>query len=200
MEGSSLVGALVDEVRERLARRTEGSTVLVGVDGRSGSGKTRLTQRLAAELSPEPQVAVVHLDDLYPGWDGLAEALPVLCRDVVAPLRTRPARAASFRSWDWHRSAPGLRITVPSTPVVLVEGVGVLASPCAHDLDLRVWLEAPVDVRRARALERDREVFAPHWERWAAQEDDLFGPWPARPEADLVVAIGTDGARDGAAP
>lgn len=159
--------------------------VLVGLDGRSGSGKTDLADRLAAAVRADGRsCSVVHLDDLYPGWDGLAAALGPLCTQVVQPLRAgRPGR---YTAWDWHASRPGAAHDVPASDVVVLEGVGVLASPCADELDLRLWLEAPAPLRRERALARDGDVFAPHWGRWAEQEDALF-PVGAPPAADVVV-------------
>lgn len=177
---------LLPRLREVASRRTgHGIPVLVGVDGRSGSGKTDLARDLARAVAASGLgCVVVHLDDLYPGWDGLAAALAPLCSRVVAPLRS--GLPASYASWDWRTSGPGPRREVPLADVVVLEGVGVLASPCAQDLDLRVWLEAPDDVRRRRALARDGEVFAPHWERWAAQEDAVF-PSGVPGAADVVV-------------
>lgn len=159
--------------------------VLVGVDGRSGAGKTDLATCLAGGVRGlSLTCAVLHLDDLYPGWSGLARALRPLCRDVVGPL-TRGEDGA-YTSWDWSASAPGPRRVVPVRDVVVVEGVGVLAAACATDLDLRVWLEAPSGVRRARALDRDGAVFAPHWQEWSEQEEELFGD--GVPVAAQVVA------------
>ena len=51
-------------------------------DGRSGAGKTRL----AAELSAELGAAVVSLEDLYGGWDGLDRGIGVLVSEVLEPL------------------------------------------------------------------------------------------------------------------
>ncbi|MFC6235722.1 hypothetical protein ACFPZL_11580, partial [Leucobacter soli] len=34
-----------------------------------------------------------------------------------------------------------------------------------------LWLECPAPLRRQRALARDGEIFAPHWDSWAAQEE-----------------------------
>ena len=48
--------------------RTWGEDVaVVLIDGRSGSGKTSL----AADVAESLGAAVLHLEDLYPGWDGL---------------------------------------------------------------------------------------------------------------------------------
>ena len=63
-----------------------GDTRLVCVDGPSGSGKSTLAARLAAALGDPP---LVHMDDLFPGWDGLAAAVPLLTEQVVAPLAPR---------------------------------------------------------------------------------------------------------------
>lgn len=182
-----VVQQIVDVVR-RLRSAGDGP-VLVGVDGRSGSGKTVLAARLAGRLERAgTATTVVHLDDLYPGWTGLAAGLAVLCDHVLTPLRT--GGGAAYPSWDWHADAPGPVRPVAEAPVVLVEGVGVLASGCAHLLDLRVWLEAPTEVRRSRALARDGGTFAPWWTTWAQQEDRLLSA--GRPPADVVVDTQTD--------
>lgn len=155
---------------------------VLAVDGRSGSGKTDLAAAVAGRVG----APVVHLDDVYPGWDGLAEAVGVLADDVLAPLRA--GRAAVYRRWDWAADAPGPLVRVAGAPTVVLEGVGAGA---AGPVDLLVWLEAGTAVRRRRGLDRDGETFAPHWERWAAQEDELFARRPVAPLADLV--LGTDG-------
>ncbi len=39
-----------------------------------------------------------------------------------------------------------------------------------------------------RALERDGEMFRPHWDRWARQESALFGPDRTRRAAHVTVS------------
>ncbi len=74
---------------------TAGPLVLA-VDGRSGAGKTDL----AAVLAQRTGAAVLHMDDLYPGWDGLAAAVDLL-RDLLTQLRT--GRPVQQPVWDWRR-------------------------------------------------------------------------------------------------
>jgi hypothetical protein len=158
--------------------------VLVGIDGRSGSGKTDLATCLVeAVRGTGRSCSLLRLDDLYPGWSGLAAGLEPLCSGVVRPLRR--GRDGLYTSWDWAESRPGPPRAVPAQDVVVVEGVGTLASACAADLDVRVWLEAPLAVRRERALDRDGDVLAPHWHEWAAQENALFAG--GTPPADVVA-------------
>lgn len=160
--------------------------LVLALDGRSGSGKTVLAGAVAAELARRGRgCTVVHLDDLYPGWAGLAVALPRLCAEVLAPLREgRPAR---FTSWDWYADRPGPVREVPAAEVVVVEGVGSGATDCPSLVDLAVWLEVDAVLRRRRALDRDGELFAPHWDAWAAQEDQVFAHRGGPHRADLVL-------------
>ena len=59
-----------------------GGTVVVAVDGPSGAGKTTLTRELRRRLDGPP---VIHLDAVYPGWDGLAQTPAILHDHVLAP-------------------------------------------------------------------------------------------------------------------
>lgn len=174
---------LADRVLDRLSRSSPGpaGVRVLGLDGRSGSGKTDL----AAALASRVPATVVHLDDLYAGWQGLAAALPGVCADLVRPLVAgRPGR---YRRYDWVAARPAEWVTVRPADLVIVEGVGALAVDCAADYALRVWLEAPTEVRRRRALARDGDTFAPHWAEWADQEEQVFAAHPAREVADLVL-------------
>lgn len=168
------------------ARPALSRSFVLALDGRSGAGKTALARRLSAEMALRDRTCtVVHLDDLYPGWHGLAAALPRLCAEVLEPLRA--GSTGRFRSWDWLAQRPGPVREVPPTPVVLVEGVGAGATPCPGLVDLVVWLEVGAQLRRRRALERDGKTFAPHWEEWAAQEDQIFARRGGPARADVVL-------------
>lgn len=159
-----------------------GATRLVCVDGPSGSGKTTLAARLAAALGGAP---VVHTDEVYPGWDGLADVVPLLSDGVVAPLRC--GRAAAYRRWDWARSEPGDTVGIGTPPLLVVEGVGCGARVIATHAVLLVWVEAPRALRYRRGIARDGEAYRPHWERWAAQEDAHFAAEGTRERADVIV-------------
>ena len=179
--------------RVRSAPPRCGATRLVCVDGRSGSGKTTFAGRLAAELG----APVLHLDDVYPGWDGLAAAVPLLYDGVVAPLVA--GRDAGHRRWDWLRGGPAGRVELGRPAVLVVEGVGSGARVIAEHAVLLVWTEAPRAVRYRRGIERDGEAYRPHWERWAAQEDAYLAAEDPRARADVVIdtATGPPTARTG---
>ena len=176
---------VVEEVRRLLGDRgrrdgTPARPLVVVVDGPSGAGKTRLGRLLADELA----ATLVHMDDIYPGWDGLDEAVTILGRDVVGPLlRGEPA---AYRRWDWDEDRWGDRVVVEPAGVVVVEGSGSSAGAAGRMADVRVWVEADEPTRHARAMVRDGETYRPHWERWARQEQVLFIRDRLRDRADVV--------------
>jgi hypothetical protein len=178
------------------ADRARTSSAVVALDGLSGAGKTRLALTLAQRL---PGAAVVHLDDVYPGWDGLEAAVPLLVEHVLRPLAGDAP--ITVPSWDWTRDRPGATRTLaalgpPRPQVVLVEGSGAGARMVAPLLAGLIWLDAAEPVRRERALARDGAAYAPHWSRWADQEVAHFRREGTRDRADLVL----DGTDDGEPP
>jgi uridine kinase len=168
----------------RRAGPAAGDVVVVAVDGRSGAGKSVLATAVAAELG----CPVVRLDDVYPGWDGLADGVRIVVEEVLEPLSR--AEPASHPTWDWAVGRWGRRVPVPAAPTIVLEGCGALAPAAAPYAAVAVWVEAPDDVRRTRALERDGDLFAPHWDRWARQEVALYGGESPAARADLVVRTG----------
>ena len=132
----------------------------VGIGGRGGAGKSTLAERI-------PDAQVVGTDEF---WDGEGFDLDRLRAEVFDPLVA--GRTASYASWDWAARRPGGERTVTPTGVVVVEGVCALHRMFRDDYDVRVWVEAPYDVRLERGVARDGEASRRTWvERWMPSED-----------------------------
>ncbi|WP_425524495.1 uridine kinase family protein, partial [Paenarthrobacter nicotinovorans] len=117
--------------------------VIIAVDGRSGAGKTTLAVELAARLRQHHKVSLFHLEDIYPGWNGLRTGIERYVATVLTPLSQ--GTAAEWVSWDWERHYDGgLNVTLPAE-IVIVEGVGSAADAARPMLDAVVWVEAPGD-------------------------------------------------------
>lgn len=133
---------------------------VVTIDGYSGSGKSTLAAALARLVNGWQ---VLHLDDWYPGWDGL-EAGAEIARRIAADLRG--GCTSSYEAWDWENGATGATIPVPLAPTI-IEGCGAIEA----EADLAIWIADPgEEERRHRALARDGQTYAPHWQRWADQD------------------------------
>jgi uridine kinase len=164
------------------ARKLCGTTTVVAIDGPSGAGKTDFTAALAERL---PHARVMHMDDLYPGWDGLTQAVADVHDQILAPLAR--GEQAAYRPWDWENDRYAQWRSLPPTTLLLLEGVGSGAQPGWQLESALIWLEAGRDERFRRGIERDGESYLPHWHRWAASEDALFETDATRSRADLVV-------------
>lgn len=161
-----------------VATASRGARPVVVIDGGAGSGKTTLAERLVADWPAAGAPQLVSLDDLYPGWHGLAAGSAAV-PELIA--------GHGYRRWDWEHDRPGAwRELEPSAPLI-VEGCGAL-SPASRALaTLAVWVDLDSATRRERALARDGATFAEHWADWAAQEADHWAahrPWEL---ADLTV-------------
>lgn len=173
------VRRVVDLLTSRPA--TLGDGHLVCVDGPAGSGKTTLAAGIAAAVAGS---VVVHMDDLFEGWDGLP-TVDAQLDSLLLPLAG--GEEGSYRRWDWDAGAWAERVTVAPTGLLVVEGVGAGSLRAAEVTTVLVWVEAPYDVRMRRGLERDGDAFAPHWEAWARAEAEHFARHRTRERADLVV-------------
>jgi len=160
---------------------TLGHGRLICVDGPAGSGKTTLATAMVALTG----VPVVHMDDLYEGWDGLP-SIDAQLGSLLEPLAD--GMPGSYRRYDWHAGAFAETVTVPPTDLLVLEGVGSGASAYASLQTALVWVEAPHDVRMRRGIERDGDAFAPYWEAWARGERELFTRERTRERADLLFS------------
>lgn len=166
--------------------------VIIAIDGRSGAGKTTLAIELAARLREHHKVSLFHLEDIYPGWNGLAAGIERYTSTVLAPLhRGEPAH---WVSWDWLAHYDGEPRTTQPAEIVLVEGVGAAAAAARPFLSAVVWADAPEQDRRSRALARDGESYEPYWDEWAAQEQEWLAADDVPAHADIRVLNRADGA------
>lgn len=176
-----------DEPSERIAQLARaappraGAVRVIAIDGRAGSGKTTLAGQLAERVA----APIVQLEQLYPGWDGLQAGIDLLVEAVLVPLSA--GEIAQVPRYDWLASRFGEPWPLEHPELLIVEGVGAGARKAASFASVLVWLELDADRRKERAMARDGAVFAPHWTRWAAQEDVLLAREQTPARADLVV-------------
>lgn len=164
--------------------------LIIALDGRSGAGKTSLAAALA-EAWGEEQVAVLHLEDLYRGWQSLTDT----CRRYADLLQHICAgQEVSWPRWDWDRQAVGEQLgRFSPRQIVIIEGVGALSSAARSHVDLGIWLDAEDGSRRDRALGRDGELFARHWQVWADEELAYLRDEDPRATAHLLLTADSPG-------
>ena len=159
-----------------------GERKLILVDGRSGSGKTQWAK---SYVSQNPQTTLISLDDIYPGWDGLDAGSALAFHHIIRPWLV--GEDGVVDRWDWETMAPRGTLCAPAHLSLLVEGCGALSVSSAPHATDSFWLEADSATRRRRAVERDGEMFEPHWVRWALQEDRFYDHHRSRELANQII-------------
>ena len=180
---SALAQSITDRVLELVDAGQQ--TPIVLIDGRAGSGKSTLAAAVQNLLfkQGESLPRLVHMDDLYPGWNGLEAGSDYLLRFVLNPVVRR--EVASWQVFDW---AAGERTEWREfrggTPLI-IEGCGALSRASSEVADLTIWIEADAAVRHERWLERDGHAFDEQWAPWAAQELDFYARERSAEIADI---------------
>lgn len=170
----------LDEILGRL----DPAAATVLIDGRSGSGKSTLAVQLHEAWAGS---VVVRLDDIYPGWDGLSWAAEHVQRSLLQPRAA--GHTGRWRQWDWATATPSGEHKVDAGQRLILEGIGALTPATRALADLGIWVDADDTERKRRALERDGETYRPHWDRWAAQEDEFIARFQPRACADLIAVL-----------
>lgn len=143
--------------------------LVIGVAGGSGSGKSTVARVMIRELAPTPVAHLSH-DAYYRDMAHLPfEERVVQNFDHPDSLETellvehldalREGRGAETPQYDFgtHSRRPATHRVEPA-PVILVEGVLILADPALRArLDLAIFVDTSADVRLARRLRRDVE-------------------------------------------
>lgn len=162
------------------------STPIILIDGRAGSGKSTLAALLQNELFKEGDSLprLIHMDDLYEGWDGLQAGVDYLQRMILNPIVNR--RKAEWQEFDWTANARGRWREFEGGTPLIIEGCGSISRLAAEAASIKIWVEADSDVRYQRWLEREGndEYFG----RWAAQEVEFYSRERSTELADLTVA------------
>lgn len=168
-------------VRVRALEAPGAGAVIVAAEGRPGAGKTTFGAALAAELG----AVHVDLENLYPGWDGLEEGARLAAEELVIPAAA--GDVAVVPQWDWVAMQPTEPLVLEPPEFLVVSGTGSGSLAAAPHLALVAWMELGDPERRRRALERDGEAFAPHWERWSAQVEAHLEHEGTQERADVVL-------------
>ncbi|MGI8333921.1 uridine kinase family protein [Actinomadura scrupuli] len=158
-----------------------GPVRVIAVDGPSAAGKSTLATLLAGALDGAP---VVRSDEFPVPWDGDPLAWwPALTERILTPLSA--GLTARHRPYDWRRGTYRPVSDVPAAGLLIIEGVGAghREAPAAY----RIWVDAPRELRRRRALRRDGAEFAASWDAWSVRECAHFAADGTRGRADLLV-------------
>ena len=180
--------------------RRQHRTLLVGIDGRGGSGKSTFARRLEAAAV---DLTVVEVDDFYrPSRERQARAASGdtevggnfdwrrLRDHVLLPLSQD--EPAAYRRYDWAADELAEWHTVPTGGIVLVEGNYSIRHELFEFYDYTAWIEAPHDVRLERGLLRGGQDTRDRWlTEWMPEEERYIRAQHPAGRVDLVLDGGS---------
>jgi uridine kinase len=179
----ALIEKISSQVLELIDRGNQ--TPIVLIDGRAGSGKSTFAEVLQQQLFRDGESAprVIHMDNIFEGWEGLALGSDYMVRFILQPLARH--ETASWQDWSWVKNQrSSWREFSGGTPLI-VEGCGSLTERSKEHADISIWLEASEEVRRERWIQRERHL--EKFDFWAAQELDFYAREKSQSLADLVI-------------
>ena len=185
---------LLSVLRDTPRRRR---TLLVGIDGGGGAGKSTLARRLEQEAD---DVSVVEFDDFYrPAVERVARRDAAnrevgsdfdwrrLRSQVLLPLSED--RGARYQRYDWLQDDLADWLVVPVGGTVMVEGCYSTRRDLFDFYDFTIWVETAPEVRLRRGLERGGADTRERWlNEWMPEEERYVAAENPSARARLVVS------------
>ena len=178
---------------QRIAQAGAGvRRLLVTLDGPCASGKTTLAQKLSQVFQGE----VIHTDDYVvphalktperlavPGGNCDAERL---AGEVVIPFKS--GDPVKYRRYDCRKDVLQPEEQLPDTQVLILEGSYCNLPGIREYADVRLFLDTPWEIRKARLLERESAASLQRfYDRWIPLENAYFEAYRLPGEGDIVI-------------
>lgn len=183
-------------------------TIIIGIAGGTGSGKTTLTKRLWEHCGAE-EVSVINHDSYYKRHDEISyEERCKLNYDHPDSFDTallvehlnllREGHAVQVPVYDYTiHNRSDKTVEVAPAPVIIVEGILIFTAPELCDLmDLKVFVDTDADVRILRRIVRDVKKRGRTLDSVVTQYLTTVKPMheqfvePSKRKADLIVPEG----------
>lgn len=146
---------------------------LLAIDGPAGAGKTTFAAKLEAELSVNGSVRVIHMDDLYNGWDN---ALSNPLAEILDRISTAHIASRDFviKIYNWHIMAFDREEKIAPTDYLIIEGVGAAQQIVRETGATTYWLDIEPEIGLQRVLDRDGAHIEAQMRQWQVDQDKHF--------------------------
>jgi len=146
-------------------------TIIIGIDGLGGAGKSTITELLHKKFSEENySITVLHIDDFihqkairyndnYDEWKcyyDLQWRYDYLISEVIKPIKCGGDFNGKIELYDKDNDTYYLSETnIPVGSIVIVEGVFLQREELDGLFDYMIYIDIPEEIRLDRVLERD---------------------------------------------
>lgn len=159
---------------------------VVAIDGPAGAGKTTLATNLHLALHPHLTSTIIHMDDLYDGWNNaLTSELTGALTSIVSTHKS--GEQISIAKYDWAHSTFLPAETIPSAQLLILEGVGSGQRAVREFLSALFWIDIDRASGLARVLERDGVGIKEPMQKWLEAQEQHFSDEKTYNAADFVL-------------
>ena len=146
---------------------------LIAIDGRAGAGKTTLAARFFDELSVDKTVEVIHMDDLYDGWENaLDEGLTKTLESIVNAHNNNVSIKIDI--FNWQLMSFDSKEEINPVDILILEGVGAGQKVVRDAGATLYWLDIDAEVGIQRVLNRDGNQIASQMKQWQISQEIHF--------------------------
>ena len=161
--------------------------IVLAIDGPAGSGKSTLAGEIARAFSGTYSIEVIHLDELYNGWDeALSDELFQKLDQLIAAQRA--GKATELAIYDWSDGVFSGSKEIKPVQLLIIEGVGSSNQLLQKNLTTSIWLDIDQSTGLARVLERDGEEIRDEMLKWQKMESKYFTRDLTRERADFILS------------
>jgi len=162
------------------------ATPIIAIDGPAGSGKTTIAHDLFLAMAPTVSTRVIHMDDLYPGWnDALGNQLTETLTHIVTSHKKAAPFSLSF--YDWKAEEFLEAQNFEPTKLLILEGVGAGQSAIRSELSALLWMDIDPQVGLSRVLQRDGVEIKDAMSAWLIQQEQHFRVEDTQNAADFIL-------------
>ena len=161
--------------------------IVLAIDGPAGSGKSTLAGEIARAFSGTYSIEVIHLDELYNGWDeALSDELFQKLDQLIAAQLI--GKATDLAIYDWSDGSFSGSKEIKAVQLLIIEGVGSSNQLLHPNLTTSIWLDIDQSTGLARVLERDGEEIRDEMVKWQKMESEYFARDLTRERADFILS------------
>lgn len=162
---------------------------IIAIDGPAGAGKTTLAQNLKQVVAPFFSAIIVHMDDLYHGWE---RPFDHYFTDALTAITSSHQRGEPYRysKFNWGDNKFGPVEEIPHSTLLILEGVGSSHKIIRSALTTSIWLSIDPQIGLIRVIERDGATSEGHMPSWLMQQEKLFIENASEECADFVLTTG----------
>ena len=174
-----LIAALLDLCSEK-------EHPIIAIDGPAGAGKTTLAHEIYLALAPKMSVGVIHMDDLYDGWENAlgADLTKVLLYLSDQHKQQKPAK---INKYNWTTSSCEDSEEAPPSELLILEGVGSGDMAIQDDLAALIWIDIDPEIGVKRVIARDGAQVADEMRKWLGTQQEYFSQHSTREKADFIL-------------